>query len=134
MKTGPQPKRTRIPRAEQLRRAKRLQRERQREAGLVHLQLTLPKPLADKFVVARRQPEFVATLEHMLDEVLVRIADYPQLRDIAWNRDDGWISASEAFQLYERNWRFVDTKTMPPRERALLARLTEKYGKGVLNV
>ena len=60
--------------------------------------------------------------------------DYPNLAAVAWSRTDAYVTDEEAFRLYERNWRFVDTRTMPPRERALIARLTAKYGNGVLNV
>ena len=36
------------------------------------------------------------------------IGDFPQLRLIAWNRHPhDEITGAEAFDLYERNWRFV---------------------------
>lgn len=63
------------------------------------------------------------------------IGDFPQLRLIAWNRNpDDAITGEEAFDLYERNWRFVDENAMQPRERAMLDRLTRKYGNGILHV
>ncbi|MGV7206224.1 hypothetical protein ACLB1G_00045 [Oxalobacteraceae bacterium A2-2] len=68
------------------------------------------------------------------DDSLV-IRDFPQLRLIAWNRHpDDAITGAEAFDLYERNWRFVDEPAMLPHERALLARLTRQYGHGILHV
>lgn len=63
------------------------------------------------------------------------IGDLPQLRLIAWNRNPhDAISGEEAFDLYERNWRFVDEAAMSPRERAVVDRLTREYGKGILHV
>lgn len=64
----------------------------------------------------------------------VCIADYPQLALLAWQRRGPVIDAEEAFALYEANWRFVDDETLTNQERALIERLTEAYGKGVLNV
>lgn len=64
----------------------------------------------------------------------VCIADYPQLALLAWQRRSPVIDAEEAFALYESNWRFVDDETLTNQERALIERLTEAYGKGVLNV
>lgn len=63
------------------------------------------------------------------------IGDLPQLRLIAWNRNpDDAITGEEAFDLYERNWRFVDENAMLPRERAVLDRLMREYGHGILHV
>ena len=133
MRAG-RPKTSAHPRAEQLRLAKRAQRARQRAANLVEIQLRLPKSVAAKLAAARRAPEFLTQLEAALDNLVVRVTEYPQLHDLAWNRVDELIPVREAFQLYERNWRFVDTKRMKPGERAFIARLVEKYGNGVLNV
>lgn len=66
---------------------------------------------------------------------LLALADYGQLRLIAWNRcERGAIAEDEAFALYEANWRFVDPEAMDERERTLLERLKRQYGKGLLNV
>jgi len=63
------------------------------------------------------------------------IGNFPQLRLIAWNRNpQDTITGEEAFELYERNWRFVDEAAMPPHERAMLERLTREYGHGILHV
>jgi len=60
---------------------------------------------------------------------------YPNLRLLAWQRaDDDWIAESEALQLLEANWRFVDPGALLPREQALIERLKREYGHGVLNV
>ena len=120
-------------RGEQLRRAKRAQRERERHAGLVNVQLVLPGDIADKLAVARRAADFPDLLDEALDQLLVHLPDYPQLRDLTWNRKDEYIPAKEAFQLYERNWRFVEPGRLEPEERALIDRLKARFGAGVIN-
>lgn len=64
-----------------------------------------------------------------------RLADLPQLRQIAWQLDDGTeMSPAEALALYERNWRHVDQEAMPAHEKAYLHKLLKTVGKGVLLV
>jgi hypothetical protein len=127
------PKTSQLPRREQLRHAKRAQRARQRLANLTEVQLTLPASVAAKLAAARRGADFVAQLDDALNRLVVRLADYPQLRDLAWNRADEFITAKEAFQLYERNWRFIDERGLGERERALIARLKASLGSGEIN-
>lgn len=62
------------------------------------------------------------------------IDDYPELALLAWNRAVRDIDGEEALALYEANWRFVDQDHLTPQEQALIARLTQQYGQGVLNV
>jgi hypothetical protein len=133
MKARGRPKTNPLPRREQLRLAKRAQRERQRRSELVEVQLKLPKDVAEKLRVARRAPEFVDRLDAALEEYLVRVADYPQLRDLAWNRVDRFIPVEEALQLYERNWRFIDAAGLDERERLLIERLKAECGNGEIN-
>lgn len=65
----------------------------------------------------------------------IRLADYPLLREVAWSTDhEAELTPSEAFALYERNWRHIDREAMSPRERHLVERLTKTVGKGVLLV
>lgn len=65
----------------------------------------------------------------------VRLADYPQLRLIAWNRkDEDLIEGDEALALYERNWRYVDRHQLTVKEQQLIDQLVAEYGKGVLHV
>ena len=66
----------------------------------------------------------------------VALARFPQLRQLAWHLgpDVSDLSPAEAFALYERQWRHVDTAAMPPHERALVKRLTATQGLGVLLV
>lgn len=133
MRTKGRPRTNKLPRVEQLRRAKRAQRARQRLANVNEVQLTLPAKVAAKLAAARRAPQFVGQLEAALDRLVVRLGDYPQLRDLAWNRVDEFITAREAFQLYERNWRLVDVPALQDDERALIARLKTEFGDGASN-
>lgn len=65
----------------------------------------------------------------------IRIADYPQLRRLAWGIDEKTLlTPGEALGLYERNWRHLDTDLMPTHERELLDMLIETPGKGRLLV
>ena len=59
---------------------------------------------------------------------------FENLAALCWNRHERYLDAAEAFRLYERNWRLVDDRRMQPAERALIKRLTTRYGNGVLNV
>jgi hypothetical protein len=56
------------------------------------------------------------------------------LQLLAWNRVDPYLTARDAFGLYERNWKFVDVKNMPDAERELIRGLTQRWGRGVMNV
>ena len=56
-----------------------------------------------------------------------------QTKDLAWNRIDEFIPASDAFKLYERNWRLLDPSTLEDRERALIERLKNELGNGEIN-
>ncbi len=133
MRKPGRPRTSTATRAEQLRRAKHRQRARQRDAGIVHVQLAVPKELARKIAVARRAEGFHSALDAALDQAVVHVPDYPQLADLAWNRSDEFIPAREAFQLYERNWRLVDTASLLSDERRLIERLKTTFGAGVIN-
>jgi len=66
---------------------------------------------------------------------MLALKDFPQLRLVAWNlRDDDQIDEQEAFALYERNWRFVEQSQLQVSEKALIERLTQQFGAGVMNV
>lgn len=133
MRPRGRPKTSKLPRGEQLRRAKRAQRARQRLANVVEVQFPLPGPVAEKLAAARRAPNFPELLDRALDRFVVRLADYPQLRDLAWNRVDDYITAREAFQLYERNWRLIDAGSLETRERELIERLKADLGHDEIN-
>lgn len=128
------PKTSPLSRAEQLRLAKRAQRARERDAGMVVVPLKLAARDAERVRAAMERPEFAHRLRGLLDDALVEIAAHENLAALCWNRRDRYLGAEEAFRLYERNWRLVDQRRMKPAERALIERLAARYGNGVLNV
>ena len=121
-------------RREQLRHAKRAQRERERSAGMTVVPLKLATRDAERLRAVMTRPEFTRELRDLLDEKLVDTAAFANLAALCWNRRDRYLSAEEALRLYERNWRLVDARRMKPAERALIERLKMRYGNGVLNV
>ncbi|OHV22393.1 hypothetical protein EOS93_31230 [Rhizobium sp. RMa-01] len=68
-------------------------------------------------------------------ETVIVPNDFPELKSLVWNRDPlRAMPAREAFALYERNWRFVDTGKLTEREMRLIRDLAAAYGNGVLLV
>jgi predicted nucleotidyltransferase len=65
----------------------------------------------------------------------VRLDDYPQLKLLAWHRR-GEVELDEAvaFALYEASWRFVEVETLTAQEQALIRRLADTFGGGLLKV
>jgi len=123
-----------LPRAEQLRLAKRGQRLRERERGLETVELRLPAEPARRLRAAAQLPEFRTRLEEFLEGEIVRVANYPALRSLLWSgRRPELLPAGEAFRLYERHWRFIDEGRLDGREAALIERLKQRHGKGLLN-
>ncbi|MEP6723431.1 MAG: helix-turn-helix transcriptional regulator [Variovorax sp.] len=65
----------------------------------------------------------------------IRLADYPQLKQLAWNVPGATdLTPQEALGLYERNWRHVEKGKVEARERALIDLLVRTLGKGHLLV
>ena len=61
----------------------------------------------------------------------VRLADYPQLRLIAWSIPHcECIEEEQAFGIYRANWRFVETESLGKEEKALVARLVRRFAGG----
>jgi transcriptional regulator with XRE-family HTH domain len=61
--------------------------------------------------------------------VRVRLADYPQLKALAWQvHGTDTLSPMEALGIYERNARHLDTAAMSPAEQALLQALRTGLG------
>ena len=68
-------------------------------------------------------------------DTMIVPADFPELALIVWSRDAVRpITASEAFAIYERNWRFVDRNRLTAPEIDLIQTLTAKFGHGELLV
>lgn len=64
----------------------------------------------------------------------ITIDDYPQLALLCWNRGLRVMDEPEVLQQYEAGWRFIEQDQLVPSERALITRLVNLYGNGVLNV
>lgn len=133
-KAAGRPRTSHLGRAEQLRLAKRTQRERERKAGLTITRLKLPVALAERLAFAARQEGFEATLHAFLEAETVEIAKYPQLKLLCWNRRSKFVSMREAWDLYERNWRFVERDRIDPPEKELLRALASRFGHGSMIV
>lgn len=60
--------------------------------------------------------------------------NYPELRLICWHCDPTKpITEEQAFSIYERNWRYIDPARLSDDEKALINRLKQQYGNGVIN-
>ena len=127
------PRTSALTRPEQLRLAKRAQREREGRAGQVEARLKLPQALARRLVFAARQAQFSDALARMLEAETVELVCYPQLKLLCWNRRGEFIGARDAWSIYERNWRFVEPAQLQPAERELIDRLSSRFGDGVLH-
>jgi transcriptional regulator with XRE-family HTH domain len=65
----------------------------------------------------------------------VRLADFPQLKRLAWQlKGVDELSPADALNLYERNWRHIDTASLEPAERSLVQALADQLGGGRLLV
>lgn len=66
----------------------------------------------------------------------IRLGDYPQLRQLAWQvgNEALVLAPHEAFGLYERNWRHVDTAALSSREAALVCALGRAFGVELADV
>jgi hypothetical protein len=130
------PKTSPLSRPEQVREAKRAQRERERAAGIKVVPVKLGTRDTERLRIAMQQPEFDTRIGLLLDDMVVEVAAYENLALLCWNRNRRmwFISGEDALSLYERNWRLVDQRRIKPAERELIERLTARYGNGVLNV
>lgn len=121
-----------LPRSEQLRLAKRAQRARDRAAGRVLCQVKLAPTTSERLRGALMLPGFEAELARFLANEVIDVREYPELAFLCWNRVDRFLSAREAFALYGRYSRFVDATRLSTRERALIDRLAQRYGRNPL--
>ena len=113
--------------------AKRAHRLREHQAGMAEVHLRLPRDDARRLQVASKAGRFREALRSFLDETVLDLHQWPALRELAWNRAERWITAEDAFALYERNWRFIDPAHLAADEAALVERLKHRFGGGVLN-
>jgi hypothetical protein len=56
---------------------------------------------------------------------------YPELNNLLWDIHCYLVDPKVAFDMYEHRWRYVDTKQITPKEKALVQRLTNEFGNGV---
>jgi len=69
------------------------------------------------------------------DVPMVRVVDYPGLRQLAWQFDARTeISETEALNLYEREWRHLDYERLTDREKLFIHHLADTYSHGELLV
>lgn len=65
----------------------------------------------------------------------VRLADYPQLKALAWQLHGAeTLTPTEALDIYERNWRHVDESALQSHERQLIDALRQGLGRHVSHV
>ena len=65
----------------------------------------------------------------------IRIADYPQLKLLAWQlKGTTEITGEEALDLYERNWRHLERDKLSAQEQQLIEGLLAKLGRSGLLV
>jgi transcriptional regulator with XRE-family HTH domain len=68
---------------------------------------------------------------HLWIPARVRLADYPQLKQLAWQvQGTEELTPTEALSIYERNARHLDTQTLEPAERLLIEALRVALGDG----
>lgn len=70
---------------------------------------------------------------YIIDFMLIKISDYPQLQMIAFNKhQDNFIDDFAALTLYEENWRFIEQDDLNSYERDFIHTLFRKYNRGSL--
>ena len=120
-------------RQKQLRAAKRRQRLKDKEAGQALYQLKLPVAHCDRFKTAMQSAGFVSRFFAFLQHEVIRVDDCPNLAMLCWNRDLQYMTREDAFKLYERNWRLLDSNNLDERERSLIQELKDEFGQGLIN-
>lgn len=83
----------------------------------------------------RSAKEVAATGSARVPTQTVRIADFAQLRRLAWQLPpDAELTPEEAWGTYERNWRHAYPSELQDNERQLLAELARMLGRKPLDV
>lgn len=120
-------------RQKQLRDAKRRQRQNEREQGFHRYQIKLRADHIERLKAGMAHSGFARRLQAFLEYQILDVRDYPQLRLLCWNRHANYLTRAEAFSLYERNWRHLETSSLSDKERRLIDELREEIGHGVIN-
>lgn len=79
-------------------------------------------------------PEDQAMESHSPEDWLplnIRLDDYPGLRRLAWQMREGLeaLTPREAWELYDRNGRHLDTDRLTPKEKALIGALHKVFDR-----
>ena len=62
----------------------------------------------------------------------IHLSEYPQLRQLAWQvHGTEELTPSEALNIYERNWRHIDIRSMEKKEQDLIEALRTGLGERV---
>ena len=56
----------------------------------------------------------------------ISIDEYPQLSSLCWSRATRTVEESEALQLYESGWCFIEKDKLTTLESALITRLAQR--------
>lgn len=56
---------------------------------------------------------------------------YPELNLILWDTKRRYLNAQEAFETYEKRWRYVTPSQLTSNEQELIALLIKEIGKGM---
>ncbi|MSP38240.1 MAG: hypothetical protein EXR70_07090 [Deltaproteobacteria bacterium] len=72
-------------------------------------------------------------LTELLDSETIEVGRYPQLKFLCWNRRNHFLTAHDAWSLYERNWRFVEPNRLETSERQLIETLSARFGGGIMH-
>jgi transcriptional regulator with XRE-family HTH domain len=60
----------------------------------------------------------------------IQLKDFKQLKKLGWQlKSTVVLSPKEALELYERNWRHVDIKSMDAKEKKFLKNLLAHFGR-----
>ncbi|WP_325138502.1 helix-turn-helix domain-containing protein [Dokdonella sp.] len=61
----------------------------------------------------------------------IRLKDYPGLRSLSWQVREGLdaLGPREAWEIYERNWRHLDSAEISPSEQALIQGLRRTFDR-----
>lgn len=83
-------------------------------------------------LTAQAPEDLAAARDEALAEALplrIRLAEYPQLKLLAWQvQGTDELRPREAYGIYRRNWRHVDTSALAPHEMRLIEALRTAYG------
>ena len=92
--------------------------------------LSAIEALGLKLILGQPQRSISSKLEGYKLPKKIRLADYPQLKRLGWQlKSSQELSPEEALDLYERNWRHLDLKTMNEKEKRLLQLLLATFGR-----